>query len=170
MHPTRIWTLSFLAVLLLFALPGAQAKNPDGALRGTVLGGSGARVPGAKIIASIQALSLPRETQASSEGEFLLPDLFPGSCQLPVSANGFADWASAVDVLVSSVRSVSNASVPGSNRQPEPTSRACRCAWRFLRARPDSRHTFCRAIGHQTGILNLAPTQAIMQANETYAY
>jgi hypothetical protein len=104
MHPTRTWSLCLLTVLLLFGLPHIRAQNPDGALRGTVLDGSGAHVPAAKVIARIPELSLVREVRANGEGEFLLQDLFPGSYQVTVSANGFEDSVSTVDVPVSSVR------------------------------------------------------------------
>jgi hypothetical protein len=104
MHSTGIWSLGALIVLLFFALDGTQAQNPHGALRGTVLDGSGARVPGAKIAARILERSFSRETQANGEGEFLLVALLPGSYQITVSANGFRDSVSTVEVLVSSVQ------------------------------------------------------------------
>jgi len=94
----------FAHALSLGLLTPALAQDARGGLRGTVLDGSGARVPAAKVYARIPELSLARETQTNGEGEFFFQDLLPGAYQVTVSADGFEGSVSTVDVLVSSLR------------------------------------------------------------------
>lgn len=100
----------FFCFFTLFCLLGAAhivfAQNPRGTLRGTVQDISGGRVPGAKIIVRNTELSLLRETQSDSRGEFRIEDLPPASYKLAVSANLFADAHADVVVAVSSVRDI----------------------------------------------------------------
>ena len=104
MNPTKSLCRIFLLAILFFAGQNAEAQNPRGGLRGTVVDGSGARVPGARIVARNPEQSFSRETQTNGEGEFLLVDLSPGLYEVAVSASGFSDSVSTVEVLVSSVR------------------------------------------------------------------
>jgi hypothetical protein len=104
MNPTKSLCRIFLLAILFFAGQNAEAQNPRGGLRGTVVDGSGARVPGARIVARNPEQSFSRETQTNGEGEFLLVDLSPGLYEVAVSAGGFSDSVSTVEVLVSSVR------------------------------------------------------------------
>src|SRR5271170_2110295 len=104
MNPARKLCRVFLLAVLFFAVQNAEAQNPRGGLRGTIVDGSGARVPGARIMARMPEQSFSRETQTNGEGEFLLADLLPGSYKIEVSASGFSDSVSTVEVLVSSVR------------------------------------------------------------------
>lgn len=88
-------------------LPFGRAQNPLGALRGTVVDASGARVPSATVSVSSPGRSLWRQSQADARGEFLLEDLPPASYQLSASAPGFAEAQATVQVAVSTVKQVS---------------------------------------------------------------
>ncbi len=85
----------------------AIAQNPNGSLRGTVQDSSGARVTGAEINVRNVALSLSRKAHADVRGEFRMEDVVPGSYQISVQANGFAEARSQVIIAVGSVREIS---------------------------------------------------------------
>jgi hypothetical protein len=104
-------TVAVLCVLLTVAV---HAQNPLGALRGTVVDASGARVPSAVVSARNPGTSSVRENRADARGEFLLEDLPAGSYELAVSAPGFAEARSTVMVAVSTVKQVSVTLLPKS--------------------------------------------------------
>ena len=83
-----------------------RAQNPLGALRGTVVDATGARVPSAVVAANSQEKSIFRKTPTDAHGEFRLEDLAPGSYEVIVSAPGFAEARSTVVVAVSFVREI----------------------------------------------------------------
>src|SRR5216684_57044 len=87
--------------LLPFAL---EAQNPRGALRGVVQDSNGGRVPSAKITVQTAESSLQREVSSDSRGEFRIEDLVPGTYQVKVHANGFAEASAEVIVRISSVQ------------------------------------------------------------------
>jgi hypothetical protein len=99
-----------LALLMVGALemgiPGLDAQNPRGALRGEVQDVSGARVAGAKVAAESKGSSLTSQGETNSSGEFRIEGLLPGAYHVTVSAKGFADASADVDVVVSMVRDV----------------------------------------------------------------
>jgi hypothetical protein len=95
----------FLGVMLLSAI--AYAQNSNGALRGEVQDGSGARVAGARIVLKSTASSITREAVANDRGEFRIESLLPGSYHVSVNAKGFAEAAADVDIAVSVVRDIS---------------------------------------------------------------
>ena len=101
------FVLATVAVLCILQPLAGSAQNPLGALRGTVVDASGARVPSAVVSARNPGTSLVRQNQADARGEFLLEGLLPGSYELSVSAPGFAEARSTVIVAVSSVKQVS---------------------------------------------------------------
>src|ERR1700690_256215 len=85
----------------------AFAQNPHGTLRGTVLDASGARIPQATIEGTNRQASIRRETRTDGQGEFRIEDLQPGSYELSVKEEGFAEVTSEVTVAISSVREAS---------------------------------------------------------------
>lgn len=101
MRHTRV-----LFLFLTFFSLAALAQNPRGALRGLVQDTSGARVGSAKI--SLQAVDSPsqREITTDEHGEFRIEDLQPGEYRVTVQAPGFAEAASRVQIVVSSVREI----------------------------------------------------------------
>src|SRR5208282_1604768 len=97
---TRSTTL--LALLLSpFVL---YAQNPRGSLRGTVQDISGGRISSAKIVVKAPESALQRETTANDRGDFRIDDLVPGKYHLIVTANGFAEASSEVQVNISSTQ------------------------------------------------------------------
>jgi carboxypeptidase family protein/TonB-dependent receptor-like protein len=93
------------AILAFFSLT-LGAQNPLGALRGTVLDASGARVPAARVVVTAVNSAIQREVKSDESGEFRLDDLQPGSYHITVQAKGFADSSSDVKIAVSSVREI----------------------------------------------------------------
>jgi Carboxypeptidase regulatory-like domain/TonB dependent receptor len=101
----RVPCVACTVVLTAFLLPlVSNAQNPRGSLRGVVQDATAGRIPGARITVQAAGFSLQREAITDDRGEFRLEDLVPGVYQLIVRAKGFADAASNVTVLISSVR------------------------------------------------------------------
>ena len=88
-----------ISVVLLPASVGA-VQAPDGAISGTVRDGSGAGVPGAKVVIVNEATGLSREAASSDRGDYSALLLPPGQYILAVEAAGFrrAEVAVRVDV------------------------------------------------------------------------
>src|SRR5437667_4110626 len=90
------------SVILLVALLSmtllASAQNPTGALRGEVQDQSGARVSGAQITLGSSGSSVRREALADNRGEFRIEGLLPGSYHVAVTAKGFAEAASDIEI------------------------------------------------------------------------
>jgi hypothetical protein len=106
----------WLVLCITFAV-AAFAQNPYGTLRGSVQDASGGRVVGAKIVLSNQQLSITRETQTDTRGEFRIEEVRPSSYVLVVNAPGFSEARSDVVVAVSSVRQVSVTLQPKSQKE-----------------------------------------------------
>jgi hypothetical protein len=88
--------------VLLFCTCVTPAQTTRGTLRGTVLDLSGARVPSARI--TVHAVDFPfqRDAVSNHRGEFRLDDLPVSAYRITVSANGFADATSAVNISLGS--------------------------------------------------------------------
>jgi Carboxypeptidase regulatory-like domain len=96
----------FLVVnLLLFAI-ACVAQTPQGALIGTVIDPSGARVRGATITASARDFALTRTVQTNNLGEFRIESLPPGNYEVRVEARGFAPGSSMIEVAVAATPTV----------------------------------------------------------------
>jgi hypothetical protein len=101
----KLHLLRSLALSTFFLLPFAMlAQNPRGSLRGTVQDTSGGRISSAKIVVLALESALRRETTANDRGDFSIDDLVPGNYRLTVTASGFADASSEVQVNISSVQ------------------------------------------------------------------
>lgn len=92
-------------VILLGSVPLA-AQSSGGALRGTVRDASGARVVSAKIALRLLSTAQTRTTVCDRRGEFRLDGLTPGTWELAISARGFLEADSEVQIEVSQVRDV----------------------------------------------------------------
>jgi len=93
----------FWVILLLGQL---VAQTPRGSLRGAVQDGTGARVPGAKIVVESADSSMRREATSEDRGEFRIDALAPGTYRVAVSASGFAQARADIVIAVSSVREI----------------------------------------------------------------
>jgi hypothetical protein len=134
----RFRTLFGTFVILLAACM-AQAQNTRGTLRGTVQDPSGARIPSAKIVVDAADFAFNREGASNNRGEFRIDDLPIATYHIIVSANGFADAVSDVQVLLSSVREVMVTLKPAVVRQTV-TVQGESSSPRHLQRRPSNRH------------------------------
>jgi hypothetical protein len=99
-------TRSLVAVLLLSAPICGCAQTVTGAIRGVVEDPTTARVANASIDLERSGSSLARHVVADAHGEFRVEGLPPGLWRMSVSAAGFAEASSQVDILVSSTQDV----------------------------------------------------------------
>ncbi|HUX66263.1 MAG TPA: carboxypeptidase regulatory-like domain-containing protein [Terriglobales bacterium] len=105
------------AGLALGASLPADAQQMRGSLSGTVADASGARVPGAKVVAHEPGTTLSRQATADVHGDFRMLALLPGSYELTVTAPGFAAAHAAVRVVVGSPQAVEVRLTPASGQQ-----------------------------------------------------
>jgi hypothetical protein len=101
-------TACCLMIAVAFAcnvvIPTIYAQsNISGDLTGTVTDPSGASIVGANVVATYSATGSINETKTNSTGSFRISLLNPGAYILKVSAPGFRDSASAVEVSVGQV-------------------------------------------------------------------
>ena len=114
----RLRLLRTIACLSLLLLPFVSpAQNPRGSLRGTVQDISGGRISSAKIVVKAPESALQRETTANDRGDFRIDDLVPGNYRLTVTAKGFADASSDVQVNISSTQEMTVVLRPQSVQQ-----------------------------------------------------
>src|SRR5437899_1383058 len=95
-----------LYALLLWGI-AAVGQSPEGALVGTVLDASGARVAGAKVSIERLESAFQRSTTTDALGDFRFELLAPGQYRVTVVAPGFAEAGSLIAVAVSSAPSIS---------------------------------------------------------------
>src|SRR5215813_7951370 len=88
-----------LALLILFGT-FANGQSPEGALVGTVVDPSGARVRDASVTASARTFKLSRTVQTNAVGEFRIEQLPPGIYDVTVTAKSFAAQTGSVEVTV----------------------------------------------------------------------
>lgn len=110
-------TLPVLLLLLVSAPQLLRGQNSNGALRGEVLDSTAARVVGARVVVWSAGSSVSRVTTTNGQGEFRIEGLLPGSYRVIVTANGFAEAKSDVDVAVSLVRDINVKLKPEGNRE-----------------------------------------------------
>ena len=108
---------SALFVLAIALVSRIDAQNSYGSLRGTVQDPTGARIPGAKIVAQLAGSSFQRQASTEDRGEFRLDDLLPGNYRIMVTAAGFAPAKDQVAVVVATVRDITVALRPSSVQQ-----------------------------------------------------
>src|SRR5580700_10537303 len=107
----------FGTFIILFAACMTRAQNTRGTLRGTVQDPSGARIPSAKIVVDAADFAFHREGASNNRGEFRLDALPIATYHIIVSANGFDDAISDVQILLSSVREITVTLKPAVVRQ-----------------------------------------------------
>jgi hypothetical protein len=82
-------TIAFLCCCLPLALANAQSAS-SAQISGTVVDPQGAVVPGAKVTATNQATGTGRSATTTSTGNYVIPNLQPGTYNVAVDAKGFA--------------------------------------------------------------------------------
>src|SRR6476469_11213529 len=85
----RIGTIAFLCCCLPLILANAQSAS-SAQISGTVVDPQGAVVPGAKVTATNQATGTGRSVTTTSTGNYVIPNLQPGTYNVGVEAKGFA--------------------------------------------------------------------------------
>jgi hypothetical protein len=113
----RVVMLSIFLWLFVYVPGLVCAQNPNGALRGDIQDAKGARVVNARIVAQATGSSMSRAAAANGQGEFRIEGLLPGSYQVIVTAQGFAEAVADVDVAVSAVRDIKVILKPESGRE-----------------------------------------------------
>jgi Carboxypeptidase regulatory-like domain len=83
-----------------------RAQNQNGAIRGEVQDPTAARVVDARVALHAVGSSFERVSTTDGKGEFRIDGLLPGSYQVIVTAQGFAQATASVEVAVSEVRDV----------------------------------------------------------------
>jgi len=81
---------ALVSALLSSVLGYAQIAGSAGTIQGTILDGTGAAIPGARVSATNSGTAARRNTQTDSSGQFTMPGLSIGSWTLTVEASGFA--------------------------------------------------------------------------------
>jgi hypothetical protein len=78
-----------ITAILIFGAASLPAQSSAGSIGGTVLDGSGATVPGAKVTATFKAAGITRTTTSSAEGGFSMLQLPPGDYTVAIEKEGF---------------------------------------------------------------------------------
>ena len=81
---------ALVLVLVLTALI-ANAQNVRGTILGTVVDSSNSAMSGAKVTVVNEATNSAFETKTGSSGDFIAPDLAPGTYRISASAAGFSE-------------------------------------------------------------------------------
>lgn len=87
-----VCTLALVSGLAVLSAMGQSAATAT--IIGTVVDPQGAVVPGAKITATNVATGVPRSVNSTSTGNYVLPNLPPGTYNVKVEAKGFSDASS----------------------------------------------------------------------------
>jgi hypothetical protein len=95
-----------LALFVCLLSIASFAQNPNGALRGEIQDTSSARVAGARVMVQSRDSSIDRQIQADERGEFRIEGLPPGLYRATVTATGFAQATSDINIAVSTVRDI----------------------------------------------------------------
>lgn len=88
----RLFDLLFVAVMLILSGKMNAQTAVDGAIAGTVVDGSGAVLPSAKIVVHSTATNADSTVAADSSGYFRAERLVPGDYTVTASAAGFSDY------------------------------------------------------------------------------
>ncbi len=90
--------IAFLCSCLPLALANAQSAS-SAQISGTIVDPQGAVVPGAKVTATNQATGTGRSVNTTSTGNYVIPNLQPGTYDVAVEAKGFAQGSTKNIVL-----------------------------------------------------------------------
>ena len=113
----KSWRAAVLicSVFIFCAFSWGQAFR--GSIVGHVEDASGARIPRATIVVHARASALERTVSSDNNGDFRVDDLPSGSYHVSVTAPGFAEAGSDLEVVVSMVREITAALQPASIQQ-----------------------------------------------------
>jgi hypothetical protein len=102
----KLWRAAAVvcSVLIIAAVSWGQAFR--GSIIGHVEDASGGRIPNATIVLHARASSLERSVTSDNHGDFRADDLPPGGYHVSVTAPGFAQAGSDLEVVVSMVKEI----------------------------------------------------------------
>ncbi|HSK42272.1 MAG TPA: carboxypeptidase-like regulatory domain-containing protein, partial [Candidatus Binatia bacterium] len=117
--------IAFLCCCLPLALANAQSAS-TATVSGTVVDPQGAVVPGAKVTATNTATGVPRSVNTTSTGNYVLPNLTPGTYDVKVEAKGFSEASGkGLKLNVGDQKNLDfNLAVAGSSQTVEVTAQA----------------------------------------------
>jgi len=114
------WLLTVLVIGIVFSLvhpPGAEAQA-TATVTGTVRDSTGAVVPDAKIILHDVATSLDRVTSTNSVGNYVVPQIQPGTYEVRVTKEGFrGEVRSNVTLVVNQTAALDFSFSPGQTKE-----------------------------------------------------
>src|SRR5262249_47986867 len=84
---------NLLLMWLLWAIPAGAQTAATGAVLGTVTDPGGAVTPGVLVELTNTATNESRSTQTNSSGEYVFPNVNPGTYNLKFTKSGFATGA-----------------------------------------------------------------------------
>ncbi|HEV7522208.1 MAG TPA: carboxypeptidase regulatory-like domain-containing protein, partial [Candidatus Angelobacter sp.] len=118
-------TFAFLCCCLPLVLANAQSAS-SAQISGTVVDPQGAVVTGAKVTATNQATGTGRSVTTTSTGNYVIPNLVPGTYDLKVEAKGFSEAAGkGLKLNVGDQKNLDfNLAIAGSSQTVEVTAQA----------------------------------------------
>jgi len=113
----KLWRAATLicSVLIFSAFSSGQAFR--GSIIGRVQDASGGRVPNATIMVQARGSAVQRSVTSNNHGDFRVDDLPPGCYHLSVTAAGFAEAASDLEVVVSMAKEITATLQPATIQQ-----------------------------------------------------
>lgn len=102
-RPFRIGSLLLIASLFFLPSIARSQARTEGQLSGSVLDPSGAAVPNVTLTLSEASIGFSTTVVSNQSGEYVVPDLQPGTYRLSASAKGFSDTV-VPDVVIATGR------------------------------------------------------------------
>jgi Carboxypeptidase regulatory-like domain/TonB dependent receptor len=117
--------IALLCCCLPMTLANAQSAS-SAQISGTVVDPQGAVVPGAKVTATNVATGVPRSVNTTSTGNYVIPNLAPGTYDVKVEAKGFSEAAGkGLKLNVGDQKNLDfNLAIAGSSQTVEVTAQA----------------------------------------------
>ena len=113
----KLWPGAVLLCSLLIFSAISWGQGFRGSIIGHVEDPSGGRIPRATIVVHAPASAVERTVTSDSSGDFRVDDLPPGSYHVSVTAPGFAEAGSDLEVVVSMVREITATMQPAPIQQ-----------------------------------------------------
>jgi hypothetical protein len=113
----KLWHSALLACAVLIFSTISRGQTFRGGITGHVEDASGARIPNATIVVHARASTLERTVTADNHGDFRVDDLPSGNYHVSVTAAGFAEAGSDLDVVVSMAKEITATLQPAAIQQ-----------------------------------------------------
>jgi hypothetical protein len=113
----KLWHAALLVYAVLIFSTISRGQTFRGSITGHVEDASGARIPNATIVVRARASTLERTVTADNHGDFRVDDLPSGNYHVSVTAAGFAEAGSDLDVVVSMAKEITATLQPAAIQQ-----------------------------------------------------